>query len=331
MSTTASELATATRRRPGVPMGDPPDPGSREPSVLPGTGELVGSPDPRPQPTAGPVRDGVTLNLVEASIPAAAKAVLGDMLRYNYTISDKVKGIDHAADTAAGHAARGCSRCSRVALQAQGAAIVATDGTCRILPIEEALAAGAPIQSKGATGRGAVGMTTQVVQLRHVPAPDMERLLKSVAPQSSGVRIDPQRNLVILTGTRNDLCRIERRHQRVRRRLDARHVVRDFPDRVGRSRGDRPGTRRRVRQRSRRPRQGRRALRAQSPLEVDPGHHRATRISGQGGILVAQARYGRPGDREAGSRLSRAEPTCGRACSAAAARLRRPGSGAGLS
>src|SRR5215510_12557993 len=36
--------------------------------------------------------DGVTLNLVEASIADAAKAVLGDMLKVNYIIDSRVKG-----------------------------------------------------------------------------------------------------------------------------------------------------------------------------------------------------------------------------------------------
>lgn len=205
ISNSASELAAATRRRAGVNLGDAPDPASRQASVLPGTGELVGFPDPRPQPVATPQRDGVTLNLSDASIAAATKAVLGDMLRYNYTISDKVKGTITLQTPQPVTRAR-LLEMFESALQTQGAAILATEGSYRVLPIDEALAAGAPIQPRGATGRGVVGVGTQVVQLQHVTAPDMERLLKSVAPQSSAVRVDPQRNLVILTGTRSDLA-----------------------------------------------------------------------------------------------------------------------------
>ena len=203
VTNTASQLEYETRRRAGVRLGDPADQEARSPSVLPGTGELVGSPDPRP-PQAPAGRDGVTLNLADASIQSAAKVVLGDMLRHNYTISDKVKGTITLQTPQPVTRAR-LLEMFEVALQSQGAAIVPGDGTMRILPIEEALAAGAPIQPKGATGRGGVGMATQVIQLKHASAPDMERLLKSVAPQSSQVRIDAQRNLVILTGTRTDL------------------------------------------------------------------------------------------------------------------------------
>jgi general secretion pathway protein D len=180
-----------------------------------GTGDLVGTPDPRAQhpgtSAAGPGRGdvgatapNVTLNLAEASIPAAAKAVLGDIMRANYTISDKVKGTV-SLQTPQPVARARLLEMFEAALQAQGAAIVTTSGIMRILPSDEALAAGAPIQPQGAS-RNIAGMSTQVVQLRFVTAPDMERLLKSVAPQSSAVRVDPQRNLVILTANRNDLA-----------------------------------------------------------------------------------------------------------------------------
>src|SRR5262245_35096379 len=57
---------------------------------LVGTGHLTGQPLPRTAISA--TKDGVTLNIVEASIPEAAKSVLGDVLGVTYTVSDKLKG-----------------------------------------------------------------------------------------------------------------------------------------------------------------------------------------------------------------------------------------------
>jgi general secretion pathway protein D len=204
-SNTASELEYEQRRRSGVHIGTPADQAAREGSFMPGHGELVGSPEPR-RPTAPPsVRDGVTLSLADASIASAAKVVLGDMLRQSYTISDKVKGTITLQTPQPVTRAR-LLEIFESALQAQGAGIVSIDGTARILPLEEALAAGAPIQPRGATVRNGLGVQTEVVQLRHVSAGEMERLLKSVAPASTAIRIDAQRNLVIATGTRADLA-----------------------------------------------------------------------------------------------------------------------------
>jgi general secretion pathway protein D len=202
---TASELEYEQRRRPGVPLGAAADQSAREGSYLPGTGDLVGSPDPRPVIAPPSGRDGVTLSLSEASIASAAKVVLGDMLRQSYTISDKVKGTITLQTPQPVTRAR-LLEMFEAALQSQGAGIVTVDGTARILPIEEAIASGAPILPRGATGRNVAGINTEVVQLRHVSAPEMERLLKSVAPASTAIRIDQQRNIIIATGTRNDLA-----------------------------------------------------------------------------------------------------------------------------
>lgn len=201
---TASELEYEQRRRPGVPLGAAADQSAREGSFLPGTGELVGSPEPRSAAAPPTGRDGVTLSLSDASIASAAKVVLGDMLRQSYTISDKVKGTITLQSPQPVTRAK-LLEMFEAALQSQGAAIVMANGTARILPLEEAVAAGAPILPRGASSRNQVGVQTEVVQLRHVAAPEMERLLKSVAPASLSMRIDTQRNLVVATGTQSDL------------------------------------------------------------------------------------------------------------------------------
>ena len=199
-----SELTSANRGRPGVALGEAPDPGTRDPSFTQGTGDLVGVPGSRSQ---APAASGgnITLNLAQASIPAAAKAVIGDILGSEYTVSDKVTGTITLQTPQPVSRAR-LLEMFEAALSTQGAAVVSSGGIYRILPMEEALAAGGRIQTRGSRARDAVGVSTEVVQLRYVSAPDMERLMKAVSPQSSSIRIDPQRNLLILTGTRGDLA-----------------------------------------------------------------------------------------------------------------------------
>lgn len=200
-----SEVGTATRPRPGVRLGEGADREARQPSVMAGTDELFGSPKPRPTVATGPVRDGVTLSLSGASIQAAARAVLGDTLRQNYTVSEKVQGTV-TLQTPQPVARERLLEMFEAALQTQGAAIVVTDGTYQVLPIDEALAGGAPIQPKGSTGRSLAGVTTQIVQLKYVTAFDIERLVKPLAPRNTVVRADPQRNVLVLTGNRADLA-----------------------------------------------------------------------------------------------------------------------------
>jgi len=203
-SQSSSELTSANRGRPGVSLGEAPDPGTRDPSFMRGTGHLIGTPNPRPQQTSR-AGETLTIDLSQASVSAAAKAVLGDILGVEYTVSDKVTGTITLQTPQPVSRAR-LLEMFEAALLGQGAAIVTSEGIYRVLPMDEALAAGGRIQARGARGREVVGVTTEIVQLRNISAPDMERLLKTVAPQSAAVRIDPQRNLLIITGTRSDLA-----------------------------------------------------------------------------------------------------------------------------
>lgn len=197
-----SEVGAAAHR-PGVRLGERPDPATRSASVLTGTDDVFGNPKPRTTGSTEPVRDGVSLTLSGASIPAAARAVLGDTLRHNYTVSDKLQG-SITLQTPQPVSRDRLLEMFEAALQTQGAAIVVIDGNYQVLPIDEAVAAGAPIQTKG--GKGLPGVSTQIVQLKYVTAGDIERFLKPLAPRNSVVRVDPQRNALVLTGNRADLA-----------------------------------------------------------------------------------------------------------------------------
>ncbi len=180
---------------------------NREPRAVLGTGELTGQPNPRPLTSNGSPQDSVTVNLVDASIAAAAKAILGDILKVNYSISDKVKG------TVTLQTSRPVSRDALIEsfeeiLRSQGAALLNGGATFKILPIEEAIAQGAPIRPKGATRRGP-GIATEVVQLQHVSAPEMERILKSLVPSSIVLRADAVRNVLVISGTRIELASLQ--------------------------------------------------------------------------------------------------------------------------
>jgi general secretion pathway protein D len=87
-------------------------------------------------------------------------------------------------------------------LSGEGAAISVDNGVYRILPSNDAISAAA-ILARGA--RRQPGVSAQVVPLRYVAAPEMERIIKSMAPQATILRTDPARNLMVVAGTRGDL------------------------------------------------------------------------------------------------------------------------------
>lgn len=166
-----------------------------------GTGRLTGKPVPRSIVSAG--KNGVSLNIVGASIPEAAKSILGDVLSVTYTVSDKVKGAI-TLQTASAVPKDALLDIFEDVLRSEGAAIVVQQGTYRILPSSEAVAS-APL--KGARGkyRRMPGMSTHVVPLKYVAAAEMARILKAIAPNAVLLRTDSSRNLLVVAGTRSDL------------------------------------------------------------------------------------------------------------------------------
>lgn len=144
---------------------------------------------------------GATLNLVNVSIGAAAKVVLGDILGRNYVVDPKVKGTI-TVQTSQPVEKSQLIDIFESALSANGAAIVESNGLTKVVPAATALQSG-PSISIGTTQQGgdSLGTGTQIVPLRYVSAAEMERILEPLAPPGSIVRADVQRNIIVLSGT----------------------------------------------------------------------------------------------------------------------------------
>lgn len=174
---------------------------SRSEAVI-GTGDLTGNPLPRP--LAAPAgKDAITINLVDATIAEAAKSILGDVLKVNFLVSDRVKG-SITIQTANPVSKEVLLEFFEAALRAEGAGIVVRDGIYRIVPANEALAS-APLQAKGVNHRRIPGVSTHVISLQHVSATEMERILKALLPGMGGLKAEPNRNVIVVSGTRADL------------------------------------------------------------------------------------------------------------------------------
>jgi general secretion pathway protein D len=186
----------AASKQGGVPLAKVSVAGGDE---VVGTGQLTGQPPPRPDVSANG-KDGVTLNLADASIAEAAKSVLGDVLGLNYAVSEKVKGTITIQTTKA-VPKDALLEIFETALRGEGAAIVVQQDIYRIVPTSDAIGS-APLQGKG---RRTPGVSIRVVPLQYVAAAEMERILKAIAPNASLLKTDTSRNLLVVAGTRADL------------------------------------------------------------------------------------------------------------------------------
>lgn len=150
--------------------------------------------------------NGITLNLVDATIADAAKAILGDMLKVNYIIDSRVKGAV-TVQTTRPVKQQAMLDIFDTVLSGQGARIVVDRELYRIVPSSDA-PAGAPLRVSAARGTAKLppGVSVNVVPLRYVAAAEMEQVLKSVAREGAILRVDAARNLLMLAGTSAEMA-----------------------------------------------------------------------------------------------------------------------------
>ena len=161
-----------------------------------GTGQFVGKSDTVVAAKTAKGTDGVTINLLNAPIAQAAKTILGDVLKVNYVVSDKVAGTV-TVQTSSSVEPAALVDIFEAVLKANGIALVRAEGHYRIMPL--AAAAGAPV-SLDAQARGP-GISTRIVPLKHIAATEMRRVIEPMVGQGAILRVDDQRNLLVVNGT----------------------------------------------------------------------------------------------------------------------------------
>ena len=93
----------------------------------------------------------------------------------------------------------------QAALRSNNAALVNTGGMYRIVAADQAIV-GASIRTDDSPDPEQIGSGLQVVQLRYVSASEIRRVLDTIAPRGGIVRTDDARNLITLSGNRQDIA-----------------------------------------------------------------------------------------------------------------------------
>ena len=171
--------------------------------VFPGTGQVIGqstSWDSSAQSSDG----DININLVDVGVNEAAKVILGDLLSVPFAVDDAVKGTV-TVRTAAPVSADTALEIFQSVLRSKGAAISVENGLYKIVPADRATLTGAPIETGPLKERATPGAQVQVVPLHFVAAADVAEVLRPIAAKGAIVKIDTARNLLVLSGTRNEL------------------------------------------------------------------------------------------------------------------------------
>ncbi|WP_315799620.1 type II secretion system secretin GspD [Bradyrhizobium sp. SZCCHNR1002] len=175
-------------------------------TVMEGTGRFVGEPATGAVPRgAEDVADGVTINLAGVPVPQAAKTVLGDILGVKYTVDPGIEGRV-TIQTPRPVARAAVIDLFQAALRANNAAVVNNRGIYRIVAADQTAVSSAYRTDDVADGGEMVGNGLQVVQLKYVSASEIRRVVEPIAPRGGVVRVDDARNLITLSGNRQEIA-----------------------------------------------------------------------------------------------------------------------------
>jgi general secretion pathway protein D len=148
---------------------------------------------------AAPGGEGYELNFENTPVTGVAKVVLGDILQVGYLIDPRVQG------TITLSSGRPVPKSDLLyvlesALRMSGASLVKDKRGYIIMPANDAVGAG----TVDTAARGEPGFGITVIPLQYVSAPTLAKLLDSFAVKPGSVRVDPQRNIVVVQGSGAD-------------------------------------------------------------------------------------------------------------------------------
>jgi general secretion pathway protein D len=175
-------------------------------TVFEGSGRFVG------EPATGAigggsdeVADGVTINLVNVPAPQAAKTILGDILAVKYTVDPGIEG-KITIQTPKPVTRSAVIDLFQAALRANNAAVVNNRGIYRVVAADQTNQAATYRTDDTPDTTEAVGSGPKVVQLKYVSASEIRRVLDPIAPRGGVVRTDDARNLITLSGNRQEIA-----------------------------------------------------------------------------------------------------------------------------
>ena len=155
-----------------------------------------------PRPAAA--GDGaVTFNFENQPVQAVVKAILGDLLKHNYTIVPGVEG-NISFSTAEPVDASQALPILETLLSWTGNALVQRNGSYVVMPQKDAVA-GNLVPSLGASAPQG-GMQARLFPLRYISATEMEKMIKPFARPDTTLLVDPARNLLVMAGTPEELA-----------------------------------------------------------------------------------------------------------------------------
>ena len=172
-----------------------------------GNDTFIKAPEVKPEkPLRFSDRRDITLNFENTDIREVVKVILGDMLKLSYVIDPGVRG-GVTMQTGAPIARKDLLPTLETLLRMNNATLVKVGDQYQVVPVNKAhkglltprLASDSPLP---------IGHNLVIRPLKNISAEEMADILKPITRDTSVVRVDTKRNLLILSGTAMDLQQI---------------------------------------------------------------------------------------------------------------------------
>jgi general secretion pathway protein D len=193
---------------PPTPLNTDLEAGRTHPAqLLEGSGQFI-RPTALATPRPGAHGDGaVTFNFENQPVQAVVKAILGDLLKTNYTIVPGVQGNISFATSEPVDSGQALPILEML-LSWTGNALVQRNGGYVVMKAKDAVA-GNLVPGLGASAPTG-GLQARLFPLHYIAASEMQKLIKPFAREDSVLLVDPARNLLVLSGTPDELANYQR-------------------------------------------------------------------------------------------------------------------------
>jgi general secretion pathway protein D len=145
----------------------------------------------------------VTFNFENQPVQAVVKAILGDLLKQNYTIVPGVQGNISFSTSEPVEASQALPILETL-LSWTHNALVHRNGGYIVVPAKDAVA-GNMVPSLGASSPQG-GMQARLFPLHYISATEMQKLIKPFARPDTTLLVDPARNVLVMAGTPDELA-----------------------------------------------------------------------------------------------------------------------------
>lgn len=180
-------------------------PHRRGPEYLePGTGPVVGTPA-KGDPVGTGQSAELTLNFENTSVLNVVKVIITDMLGESYVVDPAVQGTVTLQTTKPIQRAE-LLPTLELMLRMNGAALVWSEGLYHVVP-RDAAVQGLLVPQLGDSDQPLPkGYALQIIPLRNIAAEQMRAILDPMTSPGNIMRVDAQRNLLIVAGTGKELA-----------------------------------------------------------------------------------------------------------------------------